>query len=96
MDHSRVRATNVVVMSVKVVGTGIFETNGAEDPLPVTIGSGECWVLRDGSRVSGTWKRARLSAPLRFVDSHGHTIPLSPGSTWVELMPSKDSPAFRR
>jgi hypothetical protein len=33
---------------------------------------------------------------LRFVDSHGHTIPLSPGNTWVELMPSKDSPAFRR
>lgn len=96
MDHSRVRATNVVVMSVKVVGTGIFETNGAEDPLPVTIGSGKCWVLRDGNRVSGTWKRARLSAPLRFADSHGHTIPLSPGSTWVELMPSKDSPAFRR
>jgi hypothetical protein len=96
MDHSRVSATNVVIMSVKVVGTGIFEANGAQDPLPVTVGSGKCWVLTNGVRVPGTWKRPTISDPLRIVDSHGHTIALRPGRTWVELMPSTGSPTFHR
>lgn len=96
VDHSRVSATNVVIMAVKVVGTGIFEANGSEDPLPVTIGSGRCWVLTNGVRVAGRWKRATISDPLRFVDTHGRTIPVRPGRTWVELMPNSGSPSFHR
>jgi hypothetical protein len=95
LDGSRVSTTNVVLMAVKVVGTGIFETYGAEDPLPVTVGSGRCWVLTDGVRVAGTWRRAKISDPLRLVDSHGRTIALMPGRTWVELMPNSGSPTFR-
>jgi hypothetical protein len=79
---------------VKVVGTGIFEYNGAEDPLPVTIGSGRCWVLRDGVRVAGAWKRRSIAAPLRLYDRHSRRIPLREGRTWVELMPRKGMPSF--
>lgn len=96
MSHARVSATNVVILSVKVVGTGIFETNGAQDPLPVTVGTGKCWVLRDGVRIPGTWQRNRIADRLRLFDSAGHPIPLRPGRTWVELMPRNGAPSFHR
>lgn len=91
-----ISADNVVVMSVRVVGTGIFEDNGSEDPLPVTIGHGRCWVLRNGVRVAGTWQRHSISSPLRLLDGHGHVIPLKPGRTWVELMPSTQTATFAK
>jgi hypothetical protein len=94
MNHTRVSADNVVIMSVKIVGTGIFESNGAEDPLPVTTGSGRLWVLRNGVRVTGTWQRADISTPLHLYDPHHHRIPLEPGRTWVELMPASGTPSF--
>jgi hypothetical protein len=90
----RVSTTNVVIMSVKIVGTGIFETNGAQDPLPVTVGSGRCWVLRDGVRIDGTWRRSAVTHRLHLVDSQGHPILLAPGRTWVELMPADQTPTF--
>lgn len=96
MTGARVSADNVVVMSVRVVGTGIFEMNGSEDPMPVTIGSGPVWVLRNGVRVTGTWSRSSIGAPLRLRDHHGHTIALLPGRTWVELMPSTEKATFGR
>jgi hypothetical protein len=94
-DGSRVTSTNVVVMSVRVVGTGIFEYNGAEDPLPVTVGAGRCWVLRDGLIVAGHWKRRNLGTALELLDSHERRIALHRGRTWVELMPRTGSPRFR-
>ncbi|MGH3471055.1 MAG: DUF3048 domain-containing protein [Nocardioidaceae bacterium] len=96
MGGQQVNATNVVIMSVRVVGTGVFETNGAEDPLPVTVGSGRCWVLRNGVRVSCRWRRGSVASPLRLLDSHQHQIPLEPGRTWVELIPQPETPTFTR
>jgi hypothetical protein len=92
----RVRTTNVVVMSVRVVGTGIFETNGAEDPLPVVVGSGRCWVMRNGVRVRGTWRHTRRGASMHLVNAQGQTMTLAPGTTWVELMPRSQIPTFHR
>jgi Protein of unknown function (DUF3048) N-terminal domain/Protein of unknown function (DUF3048) C-terminal domain len=94
-DHTRVSSTNVVIMSVKVVGTGVFEYSGAEDPLPVTIGRGPCWVLRDGVRVQGTWKRRSIAAPLGLYDRRSRPIALRQGSTWIEVMPRTGTPFFR-
>jgi hypothetical protein len=91
----RVRTANVVVMSVGVVGTGIFETNGAEDPLPVVVGSGRCWIMRNGVRIRGSWRHPKRGAPMRLVDTHGLVVPLAPGPTWVELMPRGGIPVFK-
>jgi hypothetical protein len=94
ISGDRISTTNVVVMSVRIVGTGIFETNGDEDPLPVTTGSGKCWVLRDGVRINGTWHRGGVPHRLHLLGPGGHPILLSPGRTWVELMPSTSTPSF--
>ena len=53
----------LLIMSVGVTGTGVFDVNGVEDPLPVVIGTGPCWLLRDGQLVQGTWSHRTLRGP---------------------------------
>ena len=94
-DGATVTATDVVIMSVEIRGTGIFDTVHEEDPLVVVIGSGPCWVLRDGRLIEGQWQRPTLDSPTRLVTSAGTPISLQPGRAWVELLPSSSQPQFR-
>lgn len=76
---------NVIVMAVRNRGDGNADVNGARSVLSETVGRGKVTVYRDGRRLTGTWSRASVSAPLRFTDSSGRDIPLAPGRTWVLL-----------
>jgi hypothetical protein len=76
---------NVVVMSVHNHGDGNADVNGAKSVMSDTVGQGPVTLYRDGRRLTGTWQRRDLSAPLRFVEGSGRDIPLAPGKTWVLL-----------
>jgi len=91
-DGNRVQAANVVVMSIKLGSTGLRDVLGNASPLDITVGSGKVWVFRDGTVITGTWHRAKISSPLQFVDAAGAPIALSPGRTWVELLPHQTLP----
>lgn len=93
-DGTRISTTNVVVLSVDIGHTGIFDTAGSEDPLVIVTGFGPCWVLRDGKYIQGFWGRATITDPLRLVDQGGHPISLEPGRTWMELLPRPGSPGL--
>ena len=94
-DGSVVSAHDVVIMSVQTRGTGIFDTANEEDPFVVVIGSGPCWVLRNGRVMQGQWSRPSLESPTRLTTSAGTPISLQPGRTWVELLPAPAQPQFR-
>ena len=51
-------------------------------------GTGPLQVLRDGELISGTWSRNGLNAPLQLTTSNGATLPLAPGRTWIEMVPT--------
>src|SRR5437899_4771481 len=93
-DGSAVSATNVLVMSVAIEGTGVFDSIGEEDPLVVVIGDGPMWLMRDGQLVEGRWSRPTTDAPTTYRDSSGADIQFHPGRTWVELVPNTSPPAF--
>jgi hypothetical protein len=94
-DGSAVAATNIVIMSVKIEGTGIFDTIGEEDPLVVIIGEGPCWLLRDGQLLEGHWSRPSTNDRTTFTNGTGTPLQLRPGRTWLELLPNSSQPAFR-
>jgi hypothetical protein len=50
--------------------------------------SGTAVVYRSGVAIPATWHRTALGSPTQFVDAAGNPIPLQPGQTWVELVPS--------
>jgi hypothetical protein len=75
----QVTPTNVILQFVDYGGAG--EAN--------LYGTGEAWVFSNGQLIRGSWSRAYpySEAPTQFLDALGQPIPLTPGRTWVELMP---------
>ncbi|HEY5978739.1 MAG TPA: DUF3048 domain-containing protein [Microlunatus sp.] len=76
---------NVVIMSVKNTPDGNADVNGSRSVKSATVGKGKVVVYRDGRKISGSWRRAGDSKPLRLVDADGRDIPLATGKTWVLL-----------
>lgn len=79
------RADNVVIMQVRNRPDGNRDVNGVPSVRSETVGQGRVTIYRDGKKLSGSWKRVKLSAPLRFVDKFGKEISLTPGKTWLTL-----------
>jgi len=87
-DNGQVFTTNVVVLQVAIHGTGIFDQAHNEDPLPVVTGTGTGWVLRDGQMFQIGWARPTFNDALQLHLPSGAVMPLHPGSTWIELLPT--------
>ncbi|MGZ4708379.1 MAG: DUF3048 domain-containing protein [Acidimicrobiales bacterium] len=77
---TRLSATNVVVMFASYAGGVAIE--GSEATL---TGQGKVSVFTGGKVVEGTWSRPDLTQPAQLLDRDHHPIPLTPGTTWVEL-----------
>ncbi len=82
-----ISAANVVVQLVKVVPGTIVDAAGNPSPEVTLTGGGKAYVFRDGRMIVGRWERDGLSDVTRFVTRSGEEILLSPGNTWVELLP---------
>jgi len=89
-----VATTNVVVLSVQIGSTGIFDARHNEDPLVVALGSGPAWVMSGGQVRQGTWRRASNNVALEVTDASGAALAIRPGQSWVELLPAGRAPTF--
>ncbi len=95
-DGSRLSAANVVVIVANTVQTLIPEqgtklTTGACSNASLEIqlwGQGPVKILRDGKVYEGKWLRADRHAAFRFVDGQGKDIPLKPGNSWWQIVPT--------
>lgn len=81
----RASTDNVVIMSVTNKPDGNADVNGARSVRSDTTGKGKVVIHRDGRTLTGTWRRAGATEPMRFVGADGRDIPLKPGRTWVLL-----------
>lgn len=70
--------TNVVVQFTPYTGEGEAQT----------VGEGDVWVFTDGTLRQGRWVRPDKGQPAKYVDAAGAPIPLRPGRTWVEVLPT--------
>ncbi len=83
----RAAPENVVLQVVPYRNTGLRDRSGAEVPEAELIGEGELVVLTDGKLVRGRWSRPDAAAITSYKDANGATIKLTPGRTWIELVP---------
>ena len=84
-------AANVVVQYVQIsYGPWLENSEGGlevqADLYPDASGTAE--IYRNGEAFPATWHRSTLASPTQFVNAAGQVIPLQPGQTWVELVPS--------
>jgi hypothetical protein len=87
VDETQYSAKNVIVQLVEIKMTDITDAAGARSPRAVSVGSGKAYVFRDGKVIRGTWERGSAADITRFLDANGEEIALTPGNTWVELLP---------
>ena len=82
VSGAQVSARNVVVLDTQYVPSPV----DARSPTPVTVGSGNAIVHRNGKAMAATWSRATAYDPFTFVSkANGLPIQLNTGTTFVEL-----------
>ena len=88
-DGTQIAATNLVVERVSVTyGPYVENAGGGLEVQSHLIGSGPLTVLRGGQAITGTWQRPSLSSQTTLTAADGTVIPLAPGNTWVEIVPT--------
>jgi hypothetical protein len=88
-DGTPLRAANVVVLRVAVVNTAFTDPAGTPVPETQMVGSGEALVATGGRTLAATWSKASITEPVVITDASGQPILLTPGNTWVELVPTR-------
>jgi hypothetical protein len=53
-----------------------------------TVGTGPAWFFSNGQLVEGKWARSATTQAIQYTDINGQPIRLTPGKTWVELLPA--------
>ncbi len=83
-----IAARNVVVIQTDVWTTNIVEDSLGSLGLDMRLtGSGPASIFRDGRRQDGTWSRAANTDAFRFTSRYGEIVLLSPGQTWIHVVP---------
>ena len=85
---AQIAPTNVIVQFVNY-RPSLGDTDAAKSQVfAIDVeGSGEAWVLTEGRMVKGKWTKATPDAVALFTDDTGKPMSVTPGTTWVELVP---------
>ncbi len=78
---------NVIVQFVSYHDTGYRDVVGTPVPEADLVGTGTCWILTNGSIIDGNWSKSAPDAIPVYTDKAGNPVKLTPGRTWVELVP---------
>jgi Protein of unknown function (DUF3048) C-terminal domain/Protein of unknown function (DUF3048) N-terminal domain len=85
-----ITATNVVIESIPYITSGEATGEGGP-PAPIPegemVGSGTAWYFSNGRVMKGTWTRSTLTSVTSYKTASGAQVQLTPGRTWVELVP---------
>ena len=88
-DGSQLGATNVVVLRVDLVDTGTRDPAGNPVPETLLVGTGEALVASGGRTLPATWVKTSVDERLVLIGPDGNPVQLTPGTTWVELVPNR-------
>jgi hypothetical protein len=89
-----VTSTNVVVLITQYhFGRYAEHIGGSGDFESETIGRGSGYILRNGRAEKVTWHRRYVSDPWTFIGAGNKVVALSPGRTWVEIVPNTTAAA---
>ena len=78
---------NVVVQIVPYEDAGMTDKFGEDLYEAEMIGTGEALIFTDGHVFEATWTKPTLRSVTTYTDADGNHIPLTPGRTWVALVP---------
>jgi hypothetical protein len=87
--NSNVAAVNVVIIHTEIWEVDeIVDASGAKAHDMRLTGTGAASIFRNGLRQDGTWSRKDDVSPFVFTNRQGEQIKLSPGQTWISIIPN--------
>ncbi len=90
LNKKQLAPANVVVVYAEHRNSDIVEDSLGNLAILITLtGQGRVQVFRDGVMVEGTWQRQAPEQLMRFKDASGHDIPLKPGQSWIDIVPTE-------
>jgi len=92
ISGSQLKATNLIIEVVDTQPGPYAESGTVPDVESITEGSGPAWILRNGKVETGTWSCPAYGDLTKFSFSDGKAMTLTPGKTWVELVPNSGYP----
>jgi hypothetical protein len=88
MNGQAIAARNIVIINTDIWATDVRDDAGGAASLDMRLtGVGKASVFRDGLRQDGTWSRASYTDPFVFTNFYNQKIYLSPGQTWIHILP---------
>jgi len=84
----QVAPANVIIQFVEYRNTGHVDTSGSAVPEAIVIGDGAAWVFTNGQVVEGRWWKPDAATPTSFTDAANQPIGLTPGHTWMGIIPA--------
>ncbi|HZI38514.1 MAG TPA: DUF3048 domain-containing protein [Acidimicrobiia bacterium] len=89
----QVTPANVVLQFVTYHDTGQVDSTGTAVPEADVVGEGDAWVLTGGMLIPCRWSKASDTDITHYIDASGAPVKLTPGKTWVELVPPNQAEA---
>jgi hypothetical protein len=90
----QIAADTVIVQYVTTTASGFVDVNGADTPNIGVTGSGHAQVFVRGRLIDASWQKVNRTQYTVYTDGAGREIPVKPGSTWVELVPTNMQVTF--
>jgi hypothetical protein len=76
---------NLLIQIVSITDSIYKDKVGGVTPFSATVGSGECFLLRDGKSVPCRWNRPASESGTTFSDIKGDELFFAPGQIWFAL-----------
>jgi hypothetical protein len=86
-DGVQIAPPNVIVQFVPYQDTGLVDTSNTPVPEALLVGSGTAWVFTGGTATPATWTKPTEDALTTFTGADGAPVGLTPGPTWIALVP---------
>ena len=85
----QIGAENVIVIYAKHWESDIVEDSLGATSIGIALKGGErVQIFRDGRVLEGTWYRKDANRLFQFIDGNGNHIPLKPGQSWIQFVPT--------
>jgi len=97
LTGEQIGCENVIVLYAQHWESDVVEDSRGSTSIGIALRGGErVQIFRDGQVIEGTWWREDQRMLLQFIDANGNHVPLKPGNSWIQFVPTTYKVAVSR